>query len=99
MSMGNGLCCDMRGMLSFLILYLLSKKPMNGQELAEEIGKRRGERPSPGTIYPALKALNENGLIVEKKDGKAIVYTLTPEGKAGLAEAKRHFCKAFGGIF
>ena len=26
-------CCDMRGMLGFLILYLLSKKPMHGQDL------------------------------------------------------------------
>ena len=56
--MGKGYCCDMRGMLSFLILFLLSKKPMCGSELAKEIGKRKGETPSPGTIYPALKALN-----------------------------------------
>ena len=31
-------CCDMRGMLGFLILFLLSKKPMHGQELA---GRRK----------------------------------------------------------
>ena len=45
-------CCDMRGMLGFLILFLLSKKPMHGQELADEITRRKGEKPSPGTIYP-----------------------------------------------
>ena len=94
-----GYCCDMRGMLSFLILFLLSKKPMHGQELAAEIEKRRGERPSPGTIYPALKGLKEHGLIREKKLGKSITYELTPQGKAGLAEAKRHFCKTFTDIF
>ena len=43
-------CCDMRGMLGFLILFLLSKKPMHGQEIAEEIARREGERPSPGSI-------------------------------------------------
>ena len=62
--------CDMRGMLSFLILFLLSKKEMNGQELAEELEKRKGEKPSPGTIYPALKNLREAGLIKENKDIK-----------------------------
>ena len=88
-------CCDMRGMLSFLVLFLLSKKPMHGQEIADEIGKRKGTKPSPGTIYPALKALKEAGLIKEKKDGKNIIYELTKDGKIGLAEAKRHFCQMF----
>ena len=92
-------CCDMRGMLSFLILFLLSKKPMHGQELACEIGKRKGEKPSPGTIYPALKALREDGLIKEKRAGKMIVYELTGEGKRGLEEAKRQFCRTFTDVF
>src|SRR5215213_231630 len=70
-------CCDMRGMLGFLILFLLSKEPMHGQALADEIAKRKGEKPSPGTIYPALKNLREAGFIMEEenKDGKTIVYT------------------------
>ena len=90
--------CDMRGMLSFLILFLLSKKPMHGQELACEIGKRKGEKPSPGTIYPALKALRENGLIREKGEGRTITYELTADGKRGLAGAKRIFCQTFRDI-
>ncbi len=92
-------CCDMRGMLSFLILFLLSKKPMHGQELAEEIGKRKGEKPSPGTIYPALKALREAGLIKEKRSGKIKIYELTKDGKLGLEEAKRQFCRTFTDVF
>jgi len=88
----------MRGMLSFLILFLLSKKPMHGSEIADEIGRRKGERPSPGTIYPALKSLKEAGLIKEQKEGKTITYSLTDEGKAGLKGAKEHFCRTFVGI-
>ena len=88
-------CCDMRGMLSFLILFLLSKKSMNGQEIAKELEKRRGEKPSPGTIYPALKHLKEEGLIQERKAGKTITYTLTEQGKETLKIAKRRFCKIF----
>ncbi len=92
-------CCDMRGLLSFLILFLLSKKPMHGQELASELGKRKGCKPSPGTIYPALKALKEGGLILEKKEGKAITYSLTKEGKLVLSDAKKQFCKIFMDVF
>ena len=90
----------MRGMLGFLILFLLSKKPMHGQEIAEEIAKRKGERPSPGTIYPALKSLREMGFIIdEKNDGKIIVYSLTQTGKNALMIAKRRFVKTFLGVY
>jgi len=88
-------CCDMRGFLSFLTLFLLSKKSMNGQEIARELEKRKGEKPSPGTIYPALKSLKEEGLIQEKKEGKTISYTLTSEGKQSLKIAKERFCRTF----
>ena len=88
-------CCDMRGFLSFLILFLLSKKSMNGQDIANELEKRRGCRPSPGTIYPALKSLRDNKFIKEKKEGKNINYTLTPLGKEVLKNAKTRFCKTF----
>lgn len=87
--------CDMRGMLSFLILFLLSKNPMSGQELARELEKRKGEKPSPGTIYPALKVLREENLIQESKDGKVITYTLTEHGKESLKIAKAKFCQIF----
>jgi DNA-binding PadR family transcriptional regulator len=90
-------CCDMRGFLGFLILFLLSSKSMHGQELA--VGKRKGEKPSPGTIYPALKGLKESGFIKEEKDGKTISYDLTPSGKKALTIAKRKFTKAFLGVF
>jgi PadR family transcriptional regulator PadR len=92
-------CCDMRGMLGFLILFLLSKQSMHGQELADEISKRKGEKPSPGTIYPALKSLREIGFISEEKEGKTIVYNLTDKGKVALRNAKRRFARTFLGIF
>jgi DNA-binding PadR family transcriptional regulator len=86
-------------MLSFYILWLLSKTPMNGQELAEELGKRRGTKPTPGTIYPALKDLRAKGLVKREKKGRTTIYALTEEGKEGLVKACRYFCSAFGEIF
>lgn len=92
-------CCDMRGLLSFLILFLLSKKPMHGQQLAKEIGERKGAKPSPGTLYPALKGLKEAGFLAEKKAGKTITYTLTDNGKRALRIAKQRFCTTFIDVF
>ncbi len=92
-------CCDMRGMLGFLILFLLSKKPMHGKEIADEMVKRKGEKPSPGTLYPAIKNLREAGFLDEQKEGKTITYSLTPSGKKALTVAKRKFCKIFLGDF
>jgi len=92
-------CCDMRGMLSFLVLWLLSKKPMYGQELAKEIGKRRGTKPNPGTIYPALKELKKRGLIELKREERTINYHITEKGRKGIQRACEYFCIAFGEIF
>ncbi len=96
----EGNCCDMRGMLGFLILFLLSKKPMHGQELANEIANRKGEKKlSPGTIYPALKSLRQMAFISEEKEGKTRVYSLTEKGENALKISKRKFIKTFFGIF
>jgi PadR family transcriptional regulator PadR len=97
---GDAYCCDMRGLLGFLILFLLSKKSMHGQEIADEIATRKGDRPSPGTIYPALKNLREMGFIsTDEREGKTIVYTLTERGKLALKVSKRRFIRTFLGVF
>jgi PadR family transcriptional regulator PadR len=94
----GGECCDMRGLLGFLILFLLSKKPMHGQEIANELAKRRGEKPSPGTIYPALKSLKDLGFLSEEKEGKTITYGLSPKGEKALEIAKKRFTRTFLGL-
>ncbi len=91
--------CDMRGMLSFQILWTLSKKSMHGEQIAVEIGKRRGGKPKAGTIYPALKDMKKKGLIKGEKKGKIIVYSLTPEGRSTVKYAREYFCRCFGDIF
>ncbi len=91
-------CCDMRGLLTFQILWELDKEEMNGQQIADKIAKRRGAKPTPGTIYPALKELKKENLIKGRKEGRQIVYHLTEKGKKGLADASRYFLQAFGDI-
>ena len=85
-------CCEMKGYLSYLILWILSKKSMNGAEIGRELEKRRGAKPSPGTIYPALKELRTTGFI-EVDENK--IYSLTPEGREELKSACKFFCKIF----
>jgi len=52
-----------RGLLRFLVLNMLAKKPMSGVEIVEVIEKETGGRwiPSSGSVYPLLAALHEKG--------------------------------------
>ena len=71
--------------------------PESGQRardfaLRSSTKKRRGTKPSPGTLYPALKELRENGLITADKDK---YYSLTKKGETELKSAGTIFCKIF----
>ena len=88
-------CCDMRGYLSFLLLWLVSKKSLSGNQLAEEVGIRKGSKPSPGTIYPALKVLHKNKLIEYEQKGKEKIYSITKEGRVELKCAVHIFSNTF----
>lgn len=82
----------MKGFLSYLILWIISKKNLNGSEIAAELKKRKGTKPSPGTIYPALKDLKAKGLISADKNK---TYSLTKKGKKELDAACSCFCNIF----
>jgi DNA-binding PadR family transcriptional regulator len=82
----------MKGFLSFLILWLISKKTMNGVEIAQELEKRKGNRPSPGTIYPVLKDLKDKGLLGIDENKR---YSLTKKGKKELEMSLHTFFETF----
>lgn len=86
----------MRGFLTFIVLWMISKKPMSGDDIRRELEKRKGTRPSPGTIYPVLKALNESGFIQEIGDGgKVKKYKLSKKGQKELENSIVKFCRLF----
>jgi PadR family transcriptional regulator PadR len=89
----------MRGLLSFQLLWLLSKEPMNGQELARELENRRGSKPTPGTLYPALKDLENKRLIKGTRLGRECTFHLTDSGQEGLIQACQYFYRVFNEIF
>ena len=74
---------------------LLNKKKLCGDELADIIGNKRYGKLTPGTIYPALKYLRENKLIIYKQKGRKKVYSLTKKGLDEYKITKRIFKRMF----
>ena len=80
-----------KGFLSYTVLRILCRTPMSGSELMEEIEKRTGWRPSPGSIYPFLAKLREGSFIeeVESEEAGLKRFALTEKGKELLNEYTR----------
>jgi len=80
------------GFLKLTLLKLVSKSPVHGYALMKEIERITDEewKPSPGSIYPALQELVEDGLVTCSLQGRRKVYEITPQGKDALEVALRH---------
>ncbi len=80
-----------RGDVRTALLSLLADRPMHGYDLIRELEERSGGawRPSPGSVYPTLQMLEDEGLVTgSEQDGKR-VYTITDAGRSGLEERRR----------
>ncbi|MFZ2178558.1 MAG: PadR family transcriptional regulator [Rhodococcus sp. (in: high G+C Gram-positive bacteria)] len=73
-----------RGDVRAAILLLLAESPMHGYELIQQIVERSDGvwKPSPGSIYPALSQLEDEGLVIIEKLAGRKTAQLTEEGKA-----------------
>ncbi|MFI8453335.1 PadR family transcriptional regulator [Streptomyces erythrochromogenes] len=73
-----------RGDVRASILALLADRPMHGYEMIQEIGERSGGawKPSPGSVYPTLSLLEDEGLISSESEGGKKLFTLTEAGRA-----------------
>src|SRR5271163_4892463 len=77
-----------RGDIRTAALLLLAEEPRNGYQIMQEVQERSGGMwsPSPGSVYPALAQLEDEGLIrTEEHDGSKL-FAITDEGRALLAE-------------
>lgn len=72
-----------RGDVRAAVLLLLEEEPRNGYALMQEIEERSEGvwRPSPGSIYPALAQLEDEGLVEATKEGSGRVFALTATGR------------------
>jgi DNA-binding PadR family transcriptional regulator len=74
------------------VLALLLERPMHGYEMIQELESRTGGiwRPSPGSIYPTLQLLEDEGLIEVEATGGRKRYTLTDAGRAEAETAAQN---------
>jgi DNA-binding PadR family transcriptional regulator len=75
------------------VLLLLAERPMHGYEIIQQITERsRGWwKPSPGSVYPTLQLLADEGLVTTEQDnpsGKRL-YALTDEGRTAAGQQDR----------
>jgi DNA-binding PadR family transcriptional regulator len=77
-----------RGDVRTAALLLLAEGPLNGYQIMQEIEKRSDGvwRPSPGSVYPALAQLEDEGLVRTEEVGDRRTYVLTDSGQAYIDE-------------
>ena len=92
----------LQGTLDLLILRTLESGPMHGVGISVRVeqASRGVFVVGPGSLFPALHRLAENGWITgewtENETNRRIkTYTLTPSGRTRLAEEKRNWKKVF----
>jgi DNA-binding PadR family transcriptional regulator len=77
-----------RGDVRAAVLALLAEEPMHGYQIIQELAERSSGAwtPSPGSVYPALQLLQDQGLVTaSESDGKR-VFSLTDTGRAEAAK-------------
>jgi DNA-binding PadR family transcriptional regulator len=78
-----------RGDVRAAILKLLAERPMHGYEMIQQIAERSNDlwKPSPGSVYPTLQLLEDEGLIAATDNtGTKKLFELTEDGRTA-AEA------------
>ncbi|HET9874169.1 MAG TPA: PadR family transcriptional regulator [Mycobacterium sp.] len=80
-----------RGNVRAAILVLLTERSMHGYEMIQEIAERSQGlwRPSPGSVYPTLQLLVDEGLILSSESGGSKkLFELTEQGRAAAEKVE-----------
>ncbi|MDQ6818089.1 MAG: PadR family transcriptional regulator [Actinomycetota bacterium] len=80
---GGGRGRKRRGDVRVALLLLLAEEPRNGYQLMQTIEERSGGRwrPSPGSVYPTLAQLEDEGLIRATDREGSKLFALTDAGR------------------
>jgi DNA-binding PadR family transcriptional regulator len=81
-------------------LALLAEGPRNGYQIIQEIADRSQGiwRPSPGSVYPALQQLEDEGLVRAEENAGRRTYRLTDEGHAHVAADLEAFTEPWAAV-
>src|ERR1700704_5360000 len=77
-----------QGDLRLIALALIAEQPRHGYEIIKVLEDKTAGwySPSPGIVYPTLTYLEEAGYVTAQADGAKKLFSITPEGRAHLAE-------------
>lgn len=77
------------------VLALLAEEPRHGYQLMQEIRRRTHDRwrPSPGSVYPILQQLEDEGLVRTAETGGRRVAELTEAGREHVAGREAEFAE------
>lgn len=77
-----------RGDIRTAALLLLAEEPRNGYQIMQEVQERSEGvwRPSPGSVYPALQQLEDEGLIRSEEAQGRKLFHLTDAGRAAVQD-------------
>jgi DNA-binding PadR family transcriptional regulator len=89
-----------RGDIRAAILALLNEEPMHGYQIMQELESRTGGawRVSPGSVYPTLQQLEDEGLVRAQEQEGRRVYRLTDDGQRVAADRAEEFATLWEGI-
>jgi DNA-binding PadR family transcriptional regulator len=89
-----------RGDVRAAILSVLSDAPRNGYQVIQEIAERTGGawKPSPGSIYPTLQQLEDEGLVVQTEEGGRKAYALTDDGRSYVTDHPDEMAAPWAGM-
>ncbi len=89
-----------RGDIRSAVLALLAEQPMHGYQIIQEIAERTDGvwRPSPGSVYPTLAQLEDEGLVrTEQGDGRRVMH-LTDEGTSYVTEHRSELDRVWDSV-
>ncbi len=90
------------GFIRLHVLHHAAEKPIYGSWMIEEL-REHGYEISPGTLYPMLHGLARKGYLQVRQEGPGKrarrLYTITPLGRAALADTKSKVRELFGELF
>jgi PadR family transcriptional regulator PadR len=80
-----------RSFLDIIVMVVLDSTPAHGYEIMAIVHKEFGVLLSPGTLYPLLHSLEDNGLIEASYDDGKIVYRINSKGKQKFKDTLKAF--------
>jgi DNA-binding PadR family transcriptional regulator len=97
---GRGRGRARRGDVRAAMLLLLETEPQNGYQLIQEIERRTDGlwKPSPGSVYPALQQLEDEGLVRAAESEGRRAYELTDEGRSYIDANREELGDPFAAV-